>query len=488
MSALRVYGPMLGGAMHAGYRARSQSGRRVSGTPRSIAVHTASELVDWLKENGAKVDAVEVKTLDIPSAGRPLDVVVASRPLAAGEVAVSIPEHLCVTLDRIFESEFVAELLTTDKLSELACLALYLMYEKKLKKKSFWYPYIKELDKQQARGPQAVESPLLWGDQELDSLLQGSPVLPAVRQRQAGIRKEYEALDTVWFMAGSLFNKYPFDLPTETFSFELFQQAFAAVQASIVHLQGVPIAKRFALVPLGPPLMAYSSTSKNMITYDEDNRAVRLVVSGPVEAGRPVAAWCGPQPNNRLLLNYGIVDEHNPFDKLQFTFTLPTSDPLFTAKRAVLTEAGLATQQNFDVSASRPLPPQLLPYMMLALATTPEQVTSVSFGENAAPGHDRELEAAALAALMSYVQRRTAAYAHPLWRDLEIINDPSSSPRQKVAARLTKIEKSILVAAAEALAVRGAPTDAAELEAAQARLRDAGVRMGSLFDGQGHCG
>ncbi len=36
---------------------------------------------------------------------------------------------------------------------------------------------------------------------------------------------------------GSLFNKYPFDLPTETFTFERFQSAFAAVQASLVHLQ-----------------------------------------------------------------------------------------------------------------------------------------------------------------------------------------------------------------------------------------------------------
>ena len=135
----------------------------------------------------------------------------AARPLAAGDTAICIPEHMCVTLDRIFESEFVgesaaelrgrvegvggvggwlrgvgslrmgpgaqqaseacaplrgrplcaaapkpttplslpssphppAELLTTDKLSELACLALYLMYEKKIKRKSFWYPYIK---------------------------------------------------------------------------------------------------------------------------------------------------------------------------------------------------------------------------------------------------------------------------------------------------------------------------------------------------------
>ena len=37
----------------------------------------------------------------------------------------------------------MAELLTTNKLSELACLALYLMYEKKNGKKSIWYDYIK---------------------------------------------------------------------------------------------------------------------------------------------------------------------------------------------------------------------------------------------------------------------------------------------------------------------------------------------------------
>ncbi len=40
------------------------------------------------------------------------------------------------------------------KLSELACLTLFLMYEKKTGKDSFWYTYIKELDRQRARGVQ----------------------------------------------------------------------------------------------------------------------------------------------------------------------------------------------------------------------------------------------------------------------------------------------------------------------------------------------
>lgn len=69
---------------------------------------------------------------------------------------------------------YVAELLTTNKLSELACLALYLMYEKKQGKKSFWYPYIRELDRQRGRGQLAVESPLLWSESEL-AYLTGSP-------------------------------------------------------------------------------------------------------------------------------------------------------------------------------------------------------------------------------------------------------------------------------------------------------------------------
>lgn len=42
-------------------------------------------------------------------------------------------------------------------------------------------------------------------------------------------------------------------------------QAFCAVQSSVVHLQGVPLGRRFALVPLGPPLLTYSSTAKAML-------------------------------------------------------------------------------------------------------------------------------------------------------------------------------------------------------------------------------
>lgn len=262
--------------------------------------------------------------------GNVVDAVVAAEPLQPGDLAFTLPAEAVVTLDRVFEDETVAELLTDNKLSELACLTLYLMYEKKEGRKSFWfeyvvlalllwaeltggddagctivhfyhtpvctlvdncvtwsvcllwphpwYPpcpwhashmprtrthrYIKELDRQRGRGQMGAKSPLLWDEGQVETFLAGSPLVQQVAQRIQGIEREYNELDTVWFMAGSLFNKYPYDTPTEAFSLKLFKEAFAAVQSSVVHLQGVPLSKRFALIPLGPPMLAYSSTCK----------------------------------------------------------------------------------------------------------------------------------------------------------------------------------------------------------------------------------
>ena len=67
--------------------------------------------------------------------------------------------QLCITLDGIFESEFVAELLTSKNLSELAILTLYLMYEKKTGQDSFWAPYIQVREEIRSAYFQGVLSP-----------------------------------------------------------------------------------------------------------------------------------------------------------------------------------------------------------------------------------------------------------------------------------------------------------------------------------------
>jgi hypothetical protein len=50
------------------------------------------------------------------------------------------------------------------------------------------------------------------------------PGAEAAGRRAQGIEREYDELDTVWFMAGSLFRNYPYDVPTEAFSLQIFRQ------------------------------------------------------------------------------------------------------------------------------------------------------------------------------------------------------------------------------------------------------------------------
>lgn len=112
-----------------------------------------------------------------------------------------------MTLSRVFEDGALAELLTTNKLSELACLALFLMYEKKRGPESEWQPFIKELDRIQARGALGAKSPLLWSGEERARLLRGSPLLAEAEARVRAVEREYDELDTLWYMSGALFNR-----------------------------------------------------------------------------------------------------------------------------------------------------------------------------------------------------------------------------------------------------------------------------------------
>jgi hypothetical protein len=57
----------------------------------------------------------------------------------------------------------------------------------------------------------------------------------------------------------------------------------------LIQEQKVSLARRFALVPLGPPLLTYKSNCKAMLTVDGES--VRLVVDRPYKAGEPIIIW-----------------------------------------------------------------------------------------------------------------------------------------------------------------------------------------------------
>ncbi|XP_068657100.1 uncharacterized protein [Aristolochia californica] len=424
--------------------------RKEEGNSKPGVLEEVGDLKSWLHSEG--LPPCKVVLRERPSRDgnhRPIKFIAACEDLEAGDVAFSVPNSLVVTLDRVLGNETIAELLTTNKLSELACLALYLMYEKKQGKQSFWYPFIRELDHQRGRGQLAVESPLLWSASEL-AYLTGSPTWAEVLERDEGIKREYNELDTVWFMAGSLFQQYPYDIPTEAFPFEIFKQAFVAVQSCVVHLQKVPLARRFALVPLGPPLLTYKSNCKAMLTAVDD--AVQLVVDRPYKAGDAIAVWCGPQPNSRLLLNYGFVDEDNPYDRIVVEACLNTEDPQYQDKRMVAQRNGKLAVQVFQVFVGREKAAisDMLPYLRLGYVSDPSEMQSVISSLGPICPVSPCMERAVLDQLYDYFKARLARYPTTLSEDEALFENPNIDPKKRVATQLISLEKRMLNACVQA--------------------------------------
>ncbi|KAL2532300.1 Rubisco methyltransferase family protein [Abeliophyllum distichum] len=395
--------------------------RKSSGISGSKNDEEYGDLKSWMHRNGllsCKVVLKERSSHD--SNHRPIHYVAASEDLQEGDVAFSVPNSLVVTLERVLGNETIAELLTTNKLSELA-----------------------ELDRQRGRGQLAVESPLLWSETELNYLT-GSPTKAEVLERAEGIKREYNELDTVWFMAGSLFQQYPYDIPTEAFPFEIFKQAFVAVQSCVVHLQKVSLARRFALVPLGPPLLSYRSNCKAMLTSVDG--AVQLVVDRPYTTGDPIVVWCGPQPNSKLLINYGFVDEDNSYDRMVIEAALNTEDPQYQDKRMAAQRNGKLSVQFFHVyvGKERESVLDMLPYLRLGYVSDPSDMQSVLSSQGPICPVSPCMERAVLDQLAGYFETRLAGYPTTLVEDEALLADCSLNPKRRVATQLVRLEKKIL--------------------------------------------
>lgn len=74
---------------------------------------------------------------------------------------------------------------------ELLKLTLWLMNERSKGDQSNWYSFLKTL-------PEHSMSPILWKDEELESLLKGSPVLEQARQRRKALKQEWNSLLEKW--------------------------------------------------------------------------------------------------------------------------------------------------------------------------------------------------------------------------------------------------------------------------------------------------
>eukprot|EP00262_Sarcandra_glabra_P004566 TRINITY_DN1565_c0_g1_i5.p1 TRINITY_DN1565_c0_g1~~TRINITY_DN1565_c0_g1_i5.p1 ORF type:complete len:209 (-),score=34.39 TRINITY_DN1565_c0_g1_i5:494-1120(-) len=183
-----------------------------------------------------------------------------------------------------------------------------------------------------------------------------------------------------------------------------------------------------------------------MLTAVDD--AVLLVVDRPYKAGESIVVWCGPQPNSRLLLNYGFVDEDNPYDRIVVQASLNTEDPQYQDKRMVAQRNGKLSIQVFHVYVGREKEAvsDMLPYLRLGYVSDPSEMQSVISSQGPICPVSPCMERAVLDQLTDYFKARLAGYPTMSSEYEDVIADP----KKQVATQLLKLEKKMLNACLQA--------------------------------------
>ncbi|MBA0726454.1 hypothetical protein Golax_002280, partial [Gossypium laxum] len=129
------------------------------------------------------------------------------------------------------------------------------------------------------------------------------------------------------------------------------------------------------------------------------------------------------QPNSKLLINYGFVDDDNSYDRL-----------------VVEVYAGKEKEAVSD----------MLPYLRLGYVSDPSEMQSVLSSQGPVCPVSSCMERAVLDQLADYFKRRLAGYPTTLNEDESLLSDPNLNPKKQVATQLVRLEKKILHACLQA--------------------------------------
>ena len=99
------------------------------------------ELLRWAKKNG--IACRQLRPCTFADTGRGM---LARRRVGSGDCVVSVPVHMLITTHTVRSSDFWARALAkcpqASKMAPRQMLSIFLLREKYLGQKSFWYPYI----------------------------------------------------------------------------------------------------------------------------------------------------------------------------------------------------------------------------------------------------------------------------------------------------------------------------------------------------------
>ncbi|XP_068711253.1 actin-histidine N-methyltransferase-like [Montipora foliosa] len=309
-----------------------------------------SSFMKWFSENNGKAEQVIVD--DFGEQGLGLRAVT---DIKEGVLFATIPRQLMMSAETARGSE-LGPLIEQDNILRVmqnACLVIH-VYCEKLKKDSFWKPYLDIL-------PSTYSTTLYFSVEEMQ-LLKGSPAFGEALKLYRNIARQYAYL----YQRINQFCPETAKLPLKNnFTFDGHRWAVSTVitrQNKIPSTTGEPT---LALIPMWDLCNHCNGTITT--GYDLVEDSCKSLCVKDFMAGEQVCIFYGERSNAELLVHNGFVFEENIHDRVVIQLGVSKSDSLYQMKDQLLTAIGMTASSNFYAVScgEKPISPELIAFLRI---------------------------------------------------------------------------------------------------------------------------
>ncbi|KAK4351433.1 hypothetical protein RND71_030746 [Anisodus tanguticus] len=270
----------------------------------STRLEECNEFLPWL-EHRAGVEISSLLSIGKSAYGRSL---VARHPIKPGDCLFKVPYNVQLAPDNLPRG---INALLGDNVGDVAKVALLILYEQKLGKKSEWAPYITRLPR-----PEDMHSTIFWDDNELEMIQQSSlhqeTIMHKLFVEQEYLTiKECHGLDLYAHIDQNLF-----------FYISVTSRAWES-------------SRGVSMIPFAD-FANHSDLSDTTVLGSEEKQLSEVIADYSYAPGDQVLIRYGKFSNARLLLDFGFTLPCNMYDQVQVELTIPHEDKLRQLKLELL--------------------------------------------------------------------------------------------------------------------------------------------------------
>ncbi|XP_069155240.1 ribulose-1,5 bisphosphate carboxylase/oxygenase large subunit N-methyltransferase, chloroplastic isoform X2 [Solanum lycopersicum] len=273
----------------------------------------------WL-EHKAGVEISSLLSIGKFANGRSL---VARHPIKPGDCLLRVPYNVQLAPDNLPRG---INALLGDNVGNVAKVALLILYEQKLGKKSEWDPYISRLPR-----PEDMHNTIFWDDNELE-MIQQSSLHQKTIMHKLFVEQEFSTIKELGKVSISLSASFQFSGIIQDVTLENFKYACALVTS-----RAWESSRGVSMIPFAD-FANHSDLSDTTVLCSEKKQLSEVIADYSYAPGDQMFIRYGNFSNARLLLDFGFTLPCNMYDQVEVELTIPHEDKLRQLKLKLLSK------------------------------------------------------------------------------------------------------------------------------------------------------